>query len=263
MKLSIVIPVYNEEDTLKACLESISRQTVMPDEVIVVDNNSSDASISIARQYKFIKIIRENRQGISYARNTGFDYASGDIIGRIDADTILDDIWVETVKEIFKDKSISAVSGKVGYYDGLWPKFNSIIDHFFRSGLSNKMPGNLFLYGANMAISKQAWLKIKQSVCNDEYIHEDLDIAIHLNNLSFKVIFSTELTAKISCRRFSRNINEVSDYANKTVATYREHNRRLSPYFYIIWSSLFIFYWYVFLNALYYKKSLKRRLTSI
>lgn len=262
MKLSIVIPVYNEEDTLKACLQSIAEQTELPDEVIVVNNNSTDASLSIIKQFKFVQIISETQQGISYARNAGFNYATGDIIGRIDADTILDNNWVETVKKTFQDKSISAITGKVGYYDGLWPKLNSVIDHFFRSGLSNKMPGNLFLYGANMAISRRAWLKINQSVCDHDYIHEDLDMAIHLSDLSLKVVFSSEVSVKVSCRRFSRNINEVSDYANKTVATYRDHNKKLSPFFYVIWSSLFIFYWYVFLNALYYKKDLKRRLAS-
>ncbi len=263
MKISIVIPVYNEEDTLRSCLNSIASQTVKPDEVIVVDNNSTDASAQIATQFDFVKLITEEKQGIAHARNAGFDYANGDVVGRIDADTIINDDWVETIIDIFRNQGISAVSGQVGYYDGLWPRFNSVIDNFFRSRLSNKMLGNLFLYGASMAITKDAWKKIRKLVCTSDIIHEDLDLAIHLNSLNLRVAYSNNLKANVSCRRFSRTITEVSDYANKTVTTYRLHNKKLSPYFYVIWSSLFIFYWYVFINAIFYKKDLKRKLAGV
>src|SRR3990167_3424187 len=95
LTLSIVIPAYNEEDHLKACLDSISKQTIKPLQVIVVDNNSTDKTAEIAKSYNFVTLIKEEKQGIAYARNRGFDAVTADIIGRIDADTMLFPKWVE------------------------------------------------------------------------------------------------------------------------------------------------------------------------
>ena len=63
-------------------------QQVPADEVVVVDNNSTDRSMDIARQYN-MRIVQEPKQGMIYARNRGFDEANGDVIIRIDGDTVL------------------------------------------------------------------------------------------------------------------------------------------------------------------------------
>ena len=89
LTLSIVIPAYNEENYLRACLDSIAAQTVMPDKVIVVDNNSTDKTVALARSYDFVTLVHERQQHQSFAQATGFNLASSDIIGRIDADSIL------------------------------------------------------------------------------------------------------------------------------------------------------------------------------
>src|SRR5476651_1469584 len=81
LTLSIVIPVYNEQGYLKACLDSIAAQADLPDEVIVVDNNSTDDTAKIAKSYKFVRLLREPRHHQSFAQATGFDAARSDIIG--------------------------------------------------------------------------------------------------------------------------------------------------------------------------------------
>jgi len=101
LTLSIIIPVYNEQSHLKTCLESIAWQTEPPDEVIVVDNNSLDNSVEIAKEFSFVKVITEKRQGVLWARNKGFNKATSEIIGRIDADSILSENWCENVRKIF------------------------------------------------------------------------------------------------------------------------------------------------------------------
>jgi glycosyltransferase involved in cell wall biosynthesis len=65
LSLTIVIPVFNEQNHISACLEAIAAQTAMPDEVIVVDNNSTDKTVQIAKQFAFVKIIKEKRQGVN------------------------------------------------------------------------------------------------------------------------------------------------------------------------------------------------------
>ncbi|HET6924501.1 MAG TPA: glycosyltransferase family A protein, partial [Candidatus Saccharimonadales bacterium] len=86
LTISLVIPVYNEEDHLDACLRSVMAQRIPFDEIVVVDNNSTDKTLWIARTFPNVRIVRETRQGVVHARSTGFDHARGDIIARIDAD---------------------------------------------------------------------------------------------------------------------------------------------------------------------------------
>ena len=106
MKISIVIPVYNEAEHLADCLNSIARQTTAPHEVIVVDNNSSDSSLAVALSFDFVSVITEPRQGVVHARNTGFNAAKGDLIGRIDADTVLPADWVAKALQIMQEADV-------------------------------------------------------------------------------------------------------------------------------------------------------------
>src|SRR4051812_35670716 len=95
--ISIIIPVYNDADHLRACLETIAAQIVPADEVIVVDNNSTDGSAAVARSFPFVRLIHEKQQGICFARNAGFNASTADIIGRIDADSRLPAHWTRHV----------------------------------------------------------------------------------------------------------------------------------------------------------------------
>ena len=111
LTLSLIIPAYNEEHHLKDCLDAIAAQTVMPSEVLVIDNNSTDKTVKIAEKYPFVKIIQEPNQGVIYARNTGFNAAKSDIIGRVDAENVVSKNWVEHVLNIFQDETVAGVTG--------------------------------------------------------------------------------------------------------------------------------------------------------
>ncbi len=258
MKISIVIPVYNEEDTLRACLEAIANQDLKADEVIVVDNNSTDKTVEIAKSFKFVKVIVEKRQGRAYARSTGFNVATGEILGRIDSDTIIAKNWTKQLIKIFSNKDVAAVSGRHGYYDGLWPEFNGEVDYIFRLILSKQMLGNLFLNGGNMAILSSAWQDIKNDVCFDDEIHEDLDLSIHLNDAGHLVIFSKDLYAKISLRRFTTGFSALSIYIGMIFKTYKFHHKKINFYFYILLVALVVFYWYIKINAIYFNHHKKK-----
>jgi glycosyltransferase involved in cell wall biosynthesis len=81
-------------------LRAIAAQTVVPDEVLVVDNNSTDNSRQIARQFPFVKLLREQKQGVLFAKNTGLKNAKGDIIGRIDSERVLTPRRIELVNNL-------------------------------------------------------------------------------------------------------------------------------------------------------------------
>ncbi len=209
-KVSVVIPVYNEEQYLTACLDSLMAQSVKADEIIVVDNNSSDASVAIAKRYP-VTIVHEKEQGMTPARNRGFNSTHYEIIARTDADTILPPTWIKRIKKTFLNEELVAISGPASFYD--LPKivkhtslsttksskfiksYNTIVRQFLKHDC---------LYGPNYALRKNAWEQIKNSVClDDKKVHEDLDVAIHISPFG-NIKFINSLSVKTSARRWKR-----------------------------------------------------------
>ncbi len=226
MKISIVVPVYNEADSLKACLESIAKQTKKAYEVIVVDNNSTDCTQDIARQFSFVTLIEEPRQGVVHARTSGFNRAHGDIIARIDADTILPANWLSVVESIFQDENIDAVSGLALYYGVAAAKLASQVDLFLRRRVSAslKKQNKMYLWGANMAMRREAWQATKAYLCHRSHQHEDFDLAIHLQKQGFNIIFHEGLQAMVSSRRIGMSFIDYMHYVMMSPKTYSQHN---------------------------------------
>lgn len=232
--ISIVIPVYNEAEHIGACLEAIGAQTVTPLEVIVVDNNSTDSSAYIAANYPFVKLISEKRQGVVHARTSGFNAARGDIIGRIDADTVLPPDWVAQVAGIFATSDISAVSGAAHYYDFAYAGIADSLDGYFRYNLAANLKDNNFLWAANMAMRRDAWLDVRPYLCNEGLMHEDFDLAIHLQELGHEVAYDEKLLAGVSSRRIDSNFLAYARYTLKSPKTYALHNLRSRRHMYKI-----------------------------
>ena len=90
MKLSVIIPVYNMQDTLERCLGSVLSQLTDNMEVILVDDGSTDGSVSLAEpwllQYPLLRICRKDNGGLSDARNAGLRLARGQYVTFVDAD---------------------------------------------------------------------------------------------------------------------------------------------------------------------------------
>lgn len=100
--ISLVIPMYNSEQTIEKTLESVVEQTVQFTEVIVVDNGSSDQSVSIVETFcnhhAFIHLVYCEQRGVSAARNKGIDMATAEYISFLDADDILAHDYVEVLE---------------------------------------------------------------------------------------------------------------------------------------------------------------------
>ncbi len=239
MKISIVIPVYNEAERLGACLEAIAAQTLPAHEVIVVDNNSTDNTVSITKRYPFARLLRETKQGVVYARNKGFDAATGEIIGRIDADTLLPGEWTGQIQAIFADKTITAVSGSPHYYDFAWSGIADSIDLRLRSHLARKLGVNNFLWGANMAVRRCAWQKIRADLCSQSAMHEDFDLGIHLQAHRYRVVYDESLVAGVSSRRIDTGFGAYVRYTLISPRTYAWHSlksrRHMYPVLFVCW----------------------------
>lgn len=231
LTLSLVIPVYNEEHHLRACLDAVAAQTEMPDEVLIIDNNSTDDTVEIAACYSFVRIIKEKKQGVVYARNTGFNAAKSTVIGRIDADTLLPPNWAAIVRGAFNNQITDAVTGPVYYYDMPLSSVNYRLDNLFRTIMKTKMDQFPFLYGSNMAIRRAAWQEVASKTCTAKSIHEDLDLAIHLQESGLGITYRPDLRCGVSARRYDDTLNDFSGYMKMYVDSYRMHDRQgLMPF---------------------------------
>lgn len=198
--VSVVIPAFNEEKYLPACLESLRKQSFRDFEVIVVDNNSTDRTGEIARDYGF-KVVTEKRQGMTPARERGFKEARADLIARTDADTVVTPNWLEVIYESFRNHP--EVVGMTGMWLSASPKVPDKLigawSKFFSVTLGNLMSGHIYLAGPNFAIRKSAWEKIKVNL-DDKKVHEDIDLSCHLAEVG-KLIFNKKMKAYFSFRR--------------------------------------------------------------
>lgn len=223
LTLSIVIPAYNEQHYISKCLDSILAQTQQPDEVIVVNNNSSDETAQLSAKYPFVKLLHEPRQSVFFACNKGFNAAKGDVIGRIDADTILPPDWTLQVLAAMADEPIAAVTGPVNYYDMPFPSSNYLLDHLVRKLTHRFSSTSPFLYGSNMAMRAQAWDKVKLSLCSNQKIHEDIDLAIHMRHGGLKIGYSKKLLSGASGRRINDSLKNFFGYLAMYPRTFHRH----------------------------------------
>jgi len=115
LRFSIVVPVYNVEQYLRECLDSIKSQTYGDFECLMVDDGSTDKSKSILQEFLLedsrFKLISQTNQGVSAARNTGIRYAKGQYICFVDADDIIATTYLEDLYIAMGSNSESSMCG--------------------------------------------------------------------------------------------------------------------------------------------------------
>lgn len=232
--VSIVIPAYNESESIERCLLTCINQTRRAHEILVVNNLSTDNTASIVRrmqkEYKDKATIRllsqSEAQGIIPTRNLGFDRATGEVLGRIDADSIIDPSWVREVQRIFSDREVMAASGPVVCHDMPARRFAAKADDQVRNTLDRLAHNHKFLFGSNMAIRTSAWHEIKDEVCLDpeDLLHEDIDLALHIFQRGMKIVYDRKMIGGMSARRLDDSPRKFYSYIMRYERTYRRHN---------------------------------------
>jgi len=201
MKVSVIIPAYNEEAYIGKTLQSLKDQTLSPQEVIVVDNNSKDKTASIAKKYG-ATVISEKKQGMIHARNCGFDSAQYAIIARCDADVILPRDWIQKIVQAFETKNIEGLSGPVVYYDSYIKTKSPLPSQAYFWILKLITGGNRYLVGMNMIITKKIWMKVKSHVIlDDTKVHEDIDLSMKILKAGGIISHDKTLIVRASARR--------------------------------------------------------------
>jgi glycosyltransferase involved in cell wall biosynthesis len=204
--LTIIIPAYNEAEYIATCLDSVARQTVQADEVILVDNNSSDETVKIARRYPFVKVIHESQQGLIAARNRGFREARGTIVARIDADTKLIPEWTKLVMQYLGDHpEIAGVTGRAIFYDFPAKNLMSWLHTAIYYKAQGVIAGMTILWGANMAIRKSAAMEIIDECPPMSDVNEDIYMSLIMKKHRMRNVFLPKLSAEVSLQRGNLN----------------------------------------------------------
>lgn len=221
MKVSVIIPAYNEEKFIGKCLKSLLSQEVLADEIIVIDNNCSDKTCLIAKELGVITI-KETKQGMIHARNCGFNMAKNEIIARCDADTILPKNWIKTIIKNFENKKIDALSGPIIYHDSFLKSASIHPSHLYLESLKLFSHGNRYLVGPNMVITKKIWQKVKNKVNLDKTnVLEDIDLSLNITRIGGKIGYDNKLVVKSSSRRIiNRPDSFFIEYPARMVKTF-------------------------------------------
>lgn len=222
MKVSVVVPVYNEEAYLDACLTALTSQEEPADEIIVVDNNSTDRSVEIAKKYP-VTIVYEKTQGMTYARNAGFDVAKYEIIARCDADTVAPPDWIKKIKHTFTTHKTDGVSGPIRMpHTAFGQVFFSIL---FMELVKLIKGGREMMLGPNMALTKKIWETIRTKVCMDNsVVHEDLDLSFHVQMAGGKITHDYSNVMIASGRRIQKNpFSFFVEYPSRLFSTLKVH----------------------------------------
>ena len=199
ISLSVIIPVYNEEHCIKQCLDAVWAQEYV-NEVIVIDNNCTDNTVNIVKKhFKKTIILNEHRQGQQYAQALGFDRSTGDIIARIDADTILPSFWSNQLINILdKNQKFNAVTGygysRTGIKSRKFGRLWTIIYY----AEAKAILGVSVLWGSNMAIKKDVWQKARRFYyMGDKKVHDDQSLSLALATNCEPILLASSLVVSV------------------------------------------------------------------
>lgn len=214
MKLSFVIPAYNEEAGIGACLDAIGAQKSGHDiEVIVVNNASTDGTAAAIekyiKKYPGIKLVNEPEKGIVHARRAGYLASTGELIANVDADTRITPGWIDRVlAEFARDPKLVGVSGPFIYYD-VSRSVRFITRAFYYLGfvfyivIRFVLHVGSILQGGNFVVRRDALEKIGGYDTNISFYGEDTDVARRLSKVGH-VKFTFALPALSSGRRLTK-----------------------------------------------------------
>nr|ADI22506.1 glycosyltransferases, probably involved in cell wall biogenesis [uncultured verrucomicrobium HF0500_08N17] len=196
MNVTVIIAVFNSEDTIIHCLDSLAEQSINREdfEVICVDDGSTDSTSKLLKEYNHIlnyKVVRHENNGPAFSRNKGAQLAEGKIILFTDADCILDGNWIIEMIEPFKNESITGVQGS---YRTKQKKLIALFDQIDMESRYKKLKKNDYI--DSIATYSAAYRRdtfLKYGGFNTNYKQasgEDFELSFLLSKEGHKLIFS-------------------------------------------------------------------------
>jgi glycosyltransferase involved in cell wall biosynthesis len=190
LTISVIVCAHNEERFLAPCLHSLLAQSRIPDEVILINNASSDRTAAVAAAIPGVRVIDEPRKGLVVARERGRQEARGDLLVYVDADCRAPLTWLERIESRFeRDEDLLAMSGNYRFYDWDWwgrtllraydftlgPATHILVKYILRIGV--------VFYGGNFAVRREALERISGFDTSIEFHGEDTNLGRRLSRV--------------------------------------------------------------------------------
>ena len=204
--ISVVVPAFNEEKLLPACLDSLFAQEYEGElEILVVDNASTDGTAGVARRYG-ARVVEEPRRGYSNALMRGFAAARGEIIACTDADTVVPPDWIQRLAcEYDRGEDVVAVGGDIQFERPNWK--SSILTQFlipWINRIDRGNPAGPHLWGANLSVRRDAFLEV--GGWNPKFsLQADSELSERLRKAG-RVVVVESIRVRTSSRRWNRSL---------------------------------------------------------
>ena len=212
MKRTVLIIARNEATHIAECLESIGRQTVIPDELLLIAHNCTDNTVNITKNFPNVRIeeLLTEEQWPIFARIRWFELATHEIVACIDGDSVAADDWLEIVTKPFKDEKVVWVGGHVSFRKSILANIMAM-DFFLL--WKYRRDFHFYFWGANFACRKSVyhlcgWLtlliRLKKELSSNEY-PDDCYLSLALEKFG-RVVY--EWRAKVAT--YPKNMNLFS-----------------------------------------------------
>ncbi|MEP7288989.1 MAG: glycosyltransferase family 2 protein [Chloroflexota bacterium] len=213
LKLSVVICAHNEQDWIARTLESLWSQKRLPDELIVVNNVSTDSTERIVQRFMGahpewrIMLVNQPRKGLHHAREAGWRATSGDIVVMTDADVTFPVDWLANIEAAFADSTVDALTGCVRFDDALpiinWATW--ACDQVYQPERIGRMVTKSYLlFGNNSAYRRHVLETVGGYANKPPDLLEDVFISKRVQDAHFKIKFLRHNKIWHTFRRYSK-----------------------------------------------------------
>ena len=187
LRCSVIVCAHNEARYLPACLHSLLAQSRLPDDILVINNASTDETRAVAEQIAGVRVVDVPRKGLVVAREAARRLAAGDVLVYLDADCRAPLMWLERIEARFlRDPRLLALSGPYRYYD--WDRWGRLLIRAYDFTLAPATQllvkyllgiGTVF-YGGNFAVRREALERIGGFDTSIEFHGEDTNVGRRL-----------------------------------------------------------------------------------
>ena len=189
MKIALYIPCFNAEKTIGACLRAVFHQTMPADDILVVDDGSTDMTVKIAKTYP-VRIIKHAKNlGLAAARNSALKNTNAKFIASLDSDCQPGKDWLKCLAKRINSSNVAGVGGKTEEADSssVFNDWRAV--HMQQHWGDRKKINPPFLFGANTLLRRDLLLKVGSY--NEKYRSnfEDVDISNRLRKRGYTIIY--------------------------------------------------------------------------
>ena len=233
MKISVVIPCHNEEKSIRACVESCLAQERPFDQILVINDGSTDRSGEILATFGGaieVLTIPKATGNKSRAQEKGLAYVTGDVFVATDGDTKLNPGFAAAIEKEFEDDRVVAVSGIVKSLPYNWltavRAFEYIVAHYFQKLAQSYLDYIFVISGAAGAFRKKVFKEYLPF--EHDTLTEDLDITYKLHKYGFKIAYT------LGAISYTQDPIRLSQYKNQMRRWYGGGWQSLKKHFGVI-----------------------------